>query len=209
MIICWKQHLLTTLTRTDRVTDMKADELCINRHYWASPLLLKHSLLGAWFQRVLSEPQTVLHGLIPPLYLIQTPVTKIRWSVNAAKCAYVTSVWTSDADRDTRLASSPPSPKTSKGIWRFVFSPSKQKCCFVIVLVSVKRVGQRHETHFLLRAAHTSLVTSNHIRQQPGGQEVKKEEDGWLWIMVCRAAINVANSHYRKTHTPTGKNPLG
>lgn len=77
---------------------------------------------------------------------------------------------------------------------------------------------------FIPRATHTSSVTSNHVRQTAviytqtaaggvrggGGEGVSKEDR--LWLFVCRAAINVANSHYRKTRTPTGgkkkKNPL-
>lgn len=112
MIICRKKHLLTTLKENrqnaGRVTNRKAAGLhtnwdivglhhcCSNTHFWEPN-----------FKSGLFEPQTALHGLFPLLYLIQTPVTKIRWSVKTAKRAYVTSMWTSDADRGARLASSP------------------------------------------------------------------------------------------------------
>lgn len=83
------------------VSDMKTTELRLN---WdiieASSLLFQH----LWDPGFLSVPQTVLHALIPPPYLIQTPVTKIQWSVNAPKHDYMTSVWTSNADRRTAEA---------------------------------------------------------------------------------------------------------
>lgn len=83
------------------VSDKKTTELRLN---WdiieASSLLFQH----LWDPGFLSVPQTVLHALIPPPYLIQTPVTKNQWSVNAPKHDYMTSVWTSGADRHTAEA---------------------------------------------------------------------------------------------------------
>lgn len=208
MIICWKQHVLTTLKRTDRVTDTKAAELCINwdiiglhhcclkTHFW-EPDFKKSSLRASnCFTRF--DP--------PPLYLIQTPVTKTRWSVNAAKHAYVTSAWTSDA----WFAASPPSPKTSKGIWRFLFSPSKHKCCFVIALVSVKRVEQRHETHFLSDLQPYQTNSSHlHTDSSRGGWGAgggKRRMDygslsAELQLMLPRAITGRFTLQLRKTHS--------
>lgn len=77
--------------------DRKMAELCRKWHVIEASTLFQRLASGALVSKEFSQPQTGLHGLIPPPYLIQTPVTKIQWSVKAPKHNYMTSVWTSDA----------------------------------------------------------------------------------------------------------------
>lgn len=132
--------------RTGAVIDRKRAELCTNGDVFEASALFQHLASGALVSKEFSQPQTGLHGLIPPP--LSPPNTCNK---NPVKCERIqTQLHDLCVNLRRRHAWRAPLPtlNTWKGILRFLFIFSKQNFSFVIV-PTVKKVTQTRETHFI------------------------------------------------------------
>lgn len=157
------------------------------------------SLLGPWFQKSSLSLKLVYMVWSPPPYLLQTPVTKIQWSVNASKHNYMTSAWTSDAvTLDALLYRH---STLEREFWDFCsFSQNRIS---PLLLFRLSKRSSKHGKRTLFHVRHVfrdlqthqtnSRCTNTHSCRW-GLSRVNKGEDGW-WLFVCRATINAVDSH--------------
>lgn len=117
--------------------DRKMAELCRNWDVIEASTLFQRLASGALVSKEFSQPQTGLHGLIPPPLSHPNTCNK-----NPVKCER-TQTQLHDLCVNLRRRHAWHAPlltlKTWKGIWRFLFSFSKQNFSFAIV-PTVKKV---------------------------------------------------------------------